>query len=82
MPIDILQSTSCITNLMTRCVSDRFPPSMWSIIEEYTSHGIIANEAHLDFNELIKTNLCIRHHHPKDTFVIGDTDKDLILRMN
>ena len=74
--------TGCTTNLMSKAIFDRLDKATWESIEPCEAFGTLANGDKLRFHEMVKATLKIRHYQAEETFVIGQSDEDIILGMS
>ena len=79
--MQVLVDTGCTTNLLSKRIFDQLPKHIQAGREEYAAHGIMANGARLAFSGLLRTDLRVRQHQGKETFVVGEIDEDAILGM-
>ena len=75
VPVQVLVDTGCTTNLLSKRVFDQLLRNTQAGKEEYAAHGIMANGARLAFSGLLRTELRVRQHHGKETFVVGTSTK-------
>ena len=81
VPVQILVDTGCTTNLLSKRVFDRLTRATRATMEAYDSHGVLADGTRMTFYGLIRLPLQIRHFSAEETFVVGQTDEDVILGM-
>ena len=82
VPVQILMDTGCTTNLMSKAVFDRLDKATRKSVEPCEAFGTLADGKKIKFHGMIKTNLKIRHYGAEETFVIGQSDEDIILGMS
>ena len=82
VPVQILVDTGCTTNLMSKKIFDKLDKATRETVEPHESYGVTASGAKMPFFGLIKTSLKIRHFVTEETFVVGDSDEDIILGMS
>ena len=80
--VQILVDTGCTTNVMSRKVYNKLDRTTRDSLEPYETYGVTASGAKMPFFGLVKTNLRIRHFSTEETFVVGNTDEDIILGMS
>ena len=77
-----MTDTGCTTNLMWRAVFDKLDRATWNFVEPCEAFGTLADGRKLRVHSMVKTNLRIRHYGAEETFVIGQSDEDIILGMS
>ena len=82
VPVQILVDTGCTTNLMSRTIFEKLDKNTRESMEPCESFGTMANGARLEFFGLVKTTLKVRHFTTEETFVVGQSDEDIILGMS
>ena len=82
VPVVILVDTGCTTNLMSKRIFDKLDRATRESREDYESHGVMADGTRMPFFGLVKVPLKIRHFATEVTFVVGETDEDIILGMS
>ena len=82
VPVQILVDTGCTTNLMSKTVFDKLAKATRETIEPCEAFGTLADGGKLRFHGLVRTHLKIKHYNAEETFVIGQSDEDVILGMS
>ena len=66
---------------MSKRVFDKLDKATREAREEYASHGVLADGTNMPFFGLVNVTLKIRHFVTEETFVMCQTNEDVILDM-